>query len=102
MCGRVLMIALIAGAWPHVAQAQTPAVDLRGGYAFVADSDFDFPFGVYADIGVPVSPGMAIVGEVESRPHDSLPNARDVEHKQAPKCTWMTAKTLLQQPAQRG
>lgn len=64
MVGRVVLIALLAGTWPGVARAQTAAVELRGGYAYVADADFNFPFGFYADIGVPVSPSMSVVAEI--------------------------------------
>ena len=64
MVGRVVLMALLAAVWPGVARAQTAAVELRGGYAYVADTDFNFPFGFYADIGVPVSQGMTVVGEV--------------------------------------
>jgi hypothetical protein len=46
------------------AHAQTPAAELRGGYAYISDPDFNFPFGWYADIGIPLRGAMTLVGEV--------------------------------------
>jgi hypothetical protein len=46
------------------ARAQTPAVELRGGYAYVADSEFNFPAGWYAEVGVPLPGAVAILAEI--------------------------------------
>ena len=46
------------------ARAQTPAVELHGGYAYVADTEFNFPLGWYAGIGVPLRGAMTVVAEI--------------------------------------
>jgi len=55
---------LLCGVWVRTAQAQEPAAEVRGGYAFVSDTDFNFPFGWYADIGIPLRGATTLVGEI--------------------------------------
>ena len=62
--GVVASVVLVCGFWGEVAHAQTPGAELRAGYAFVRDADFDLPRGWYADIGVPLRGSINIVGEI--------------------------------------
>jgi hypothetical protein len=59
--------AAFAGAcvlWTGPVHAQTPDAEVRGGYAFISDTDFNFPLGWYADIGVPLRGATTLVMEI--------------------------------------
>ena len=44
--------------------AQSPAIEVRAAYAFLADEEFNLPVGWHADVGVGVGQGMSLIAEI--------------------------------------